>query len=111
MLKEERILFPYIARLETAVGQNQRAPFAPFGEVANPIMVMMREHEAAGETLVTIRSLSNNFRTPDDGCLSYRTLYSELELLEADLHQHIHLENNILFPRSLEMEQKAAGKF
>ncbi len=110
MLKEERILFPYITRLETAVGQKQPAPFAPFGEVSNPIMVMMREHEAAGEILKAIRELSNHFRTPDDGCFSYRTLYNELGALEADLHQHIHLENNILFPRSLEMEQKAARK-
>ena len=110
MLKEERILFPYITRLETAVGQKQRAPFAPFGEVSNPIMVMMREHEAAGEILKTIRELSNDFSTPDDGCFSYRTLYNVLAALEADLHQHIHLENNILFPRSLEMEQKAVGK-
>ena len=110
MLKEERILFPYITRLETAVGQKQPAPFAPFGEVANPIMVMTREHEAAGGILITIRELSNDFRTPDDGCFSYRTLYNELAALEADLHQHIHLENNILFPRSLKMEQKAAGK-
>ena len=110
MLKEERILFPYITRLETAVGQKQPAPFAPFGEVANPIMVMTREHEAAGGVLLTIRELSNDFRTPDDGCFSYRTLYNELGALEADLHQHIHLENNILFPRSLEMEQKAARK-
>jgi regulator of cell morphogenesis and NO signaling len=110
MLKEERILFPYITRLETAVGQKQPAPFAPFGEVANPIMVMMREHDSAGEILKTMRELSNDFRPPDDGCFSYRTLYNVLAELEADLHQHIHLENNILFPRSLEMEQKAAGK-
>jgi regulator of cell morphogenesis and NO signaling len=108
MLKEERILFPYITRLEAAVVQKQHAPFAPFGEVNNPIMVMMREHEAAGEILKTLRELSNDFRTPDDGCFSYQTLYNELAALEADLHQHIHLENNILFPRSVEME--AAGK-
>jgi regulator of cell morphogenesis and NO signaling len=107
MLKEERILFPYITRLETAVSRKQQAPFAPFGEVRNPIVVMMKEHDAAGEILKTIRELSNDFRTPDDGCISYRTLYTELATLEADLHQHIHLENHILFPRSLELEDRA----
>ena len=107
MLKEERILFPYITRLEAAVTDNGPAPFAPFGEVRNPIAVMIREHEAAGEILKAIRELSNDFGAPEDGCFSYRTLYNALAELEADLHQHIHLENNILFPRSLEMEQKA----
>ena len=107
MMKEERILFPYITRLEAAVLENRRAPFAPFGEVRNPIAAMMREHDAAGEILKSIRSLSNDFAMPEDGCLSYLTLYNALEELEADLHQHIHLENNILFPQSVEMEEKA----
>ena len=107
MMKEERILFPYITRLETAFAENQPPPFAPFGHVQNPIAAMMREHDAAGEILKTIRELSINFATPEDACISYQTLYMALEELEADLHQHIHLENNILFPKSLELEQKA----
>jgi regulator of cell morphogenesis and NO signaling len=106
MLKEERILFPYITRLEAASAANQPAPFAPFGTAQNPITVMMREHDAAGEILRAIRELSKDFTTPADGCISYQTLYKALEELEADLHQHIHLENNILFPGSLELEQK-----
>lgn len=106
MMKEERILFPYITRLGGAVLEHRPAPFAPFGEVCNPIAAMMREHDAAGEILKAIRELSNDFATPQDGCLSYRTLYNALEELEKDLHQHIHLENNILFPRSLEIEAK-----
>ena len=106
MLKEERILFPYITRLETAVCENGPAPFAPFGTVRNPITAMMREHDAAGEILKTIRQLSGNFALPEDACFSYRTLYSALEELEADLHQHIHLENNILFPRAMEIENQ-----
>jgi len=106
MLKEERILFPYITRLETAIAEQRPAPFAPFGNVQNPIAVMMREHDAAGEILRAIRELSKDFATPGDGCISYRTLYAALEELEADLHQHIHLENNILFPKSLELEEK-----
>jgi regulator of cell morphogenesis and NO signaling len=108
MMKEERVLFPYITRLEMAMAENQPVPFAPFGHVQNPIAVMMREHDAAGEILKTIRELSKDFATPEDGCVSYRTLYNALEELEVDLHQHIHLENNILFPGSLELEQKAA---
>lgn len=107
MMKEERILFPYITRLETAVAEDQPVPFAPFGHVQNPIAAMMREHDAAGEILKAIRRLSNDFATPKDGCISYQTLYKALEELEADLHQHIHLENNVLFPRSLELEQNA----
>jgi regulator of cell morphogenesis and NO signaling len=67
---------------------------------------MMREHDAAGEILRAIRELSKDFTTPEDGCISYQTLYKALEELEADLHQHIHLENNILFPGSLELEKK-----
>lgn len=107
MLKEERILFPYIARLESAIFENGPAPFAPFGTVQNPVAAMIREHEAAGEILKTIRNLSANFVLPETACLSYRTVYKALEELEADLHRHIHLENNVLFPRALEMEKKA----
>lgn len=108
MMKEERILFPYISGLEAAVIDKRPAPFAPFGAVRNPIEVMMREHDGAGDILRFIRELSNNFVTPEDACLSYSTLYNALEELERDLHQHIHLENNILFPRALEMEEKGA---
>jgi regulator of cell morphogenesis and NO signaling len=107
MMKEERILFPHIVRVEAAVVENLPAPFAPFGTVGNPIAAMMREHDAAGDILKAIRQLSGDFAVPEDACISYRTLYSALEELEADLHQHIHLENNILFPRSLEMEEKS----
>lgn len=104
MLKEEGILFPYITRLEAAILENEPPPFAPFGTVSNPIAAMMREHDAAGDILKTIRQLSGNFALPEDACFSYRTLYGALEELEADLHQHIHLENNILFRRAVELE-------
>lgn len=106
MMKEERILFPYIVGLEAAVMNNGPAPFAPFGTVENPIAAMMREHDAAGEILRTMRKLSGDFAIPESACFSYSTLYNALAELEADLHQHIHLENNILFPRSLKMQQK-----
>lgn len=107
MMKEENILFPYIARLEASVIHNRPAPFAPFGTVRNPIAVMMREHDAAGDILKRIRKLSKDFVVPSDACFSYRTLYSALAALEADLHEHIHLENNILFPRASDMEEKS----
>ena len=106
MMKEERILFPYITRLETAALEKSPAPFAPFGTVQNPINAMMREHDAAGEIMKTIRELSVNFALPEDACFSFRTLYTVLQDLEADLHQHIHLENNVLFPRASEIENK-----
>ncbi len=106
MMKEENILFPYIKRLENAIVVSGPAPFAPFGTVRNPIAVMMREHDVAGDILKNIRELSGNFALPEGACFSYCTLYSALEELEADLHQHIHLENNILFPRAAEMENQ-----
>lgn len=110
MMKEENILFPYISRLETASSGNSPQPFAPFGTIQNPIAVMMREHDAAGEILKRMRGLSKDFNAPADACISYQTLYGALAELEADLHQHIHLENNILFPRALEMENAFTRK-
>lgn len=107
MLKEERILFPYITSLEAAVLANAPVPFAPFGTVGNPISAMMREHDAAGDLLKNMRKLSQDFTVPEDGCFSYHTLYSALAELEADLHQHIHLENNILFPGAMQLEAGA----
>ncbi|HEY2974759.1 MAG TPA: iron-sulfur cluster repair di-iron protein [Pyrinomonadaceae bacterium] len=107
MLKEESVLFPYIVRMEEAVAGNQALPALPFGTVRNPVRVMMAEHEAAGYILGRIREASSDYTVPSDGCISYKTLYSALTALEVDLHQHIHLENNILFPRAVEQEDAA----
>jgi regulator of cell morphogenesis and NO signaling len=104
MFKEEQILFPYIVEMETSALQNRPAPFAPFGTVKNPVRMMMMEHETVGDLLRELRALSSNYTVPPDGCISYQTLYRALEAFEQDLHQHIHLENNILFPRAIEME-------
>ena len=104
MQKEERVLFPYIVQMEEAAVANQPLPPPPFGTVRNPVRVMMAEHDAAGYILGRIREASSDYTVPADGCISYQTLYSALAALEADLHQHIHLENNILFPRALEQE-------
>jgi regulator of cell morphogenesis and NO signaling len=104
MFKEELILFPYIIAMTAAADQNLGAPVAPFGTVNNPIRMMMREHDTAGEILRELRSLTSDYKVPDDACASYQTLYQALENLEADLHQHIHLENNILFPKAIDLE-------
>ena len=105
MFKEEQILFPYIVEMERSAVENRPAPFAPFGTVNNPIRMMMMEHDTVGGLLRELRSLSSNYTVPADGCISYQTLYQALEVFEKDLHQHIHLENNILFPRAIELER------
>jgi len=104
MFKEEQILFPYIVAMAEAAAQNKPRPFAPFGTVNNPVRVMMREHDTAGQILRELRALTSDYRVPPDACISYRTLYGALENFEKDLHQHIHLENNILFPKALDLE-------
>ena len=104
MLKEEQILFPYIIEMERSAVENRPAPFPPFGTVKNPVRMMMMEHETVGELLRELRAISSNYTAPPDGCISYQTLYQALDAFEKDLHQHIHLENNILFPRAIEME-------
>jgi regulator of cell morphogenesis and NO signaling len=109
MFKEEQILFPYILDMEMSALQNKPAPVAPFGTVNNPVRMMMMEHDAVGELLRELRALSSDYTVPANGCISYQTLYQALEAFEQDLHQHIHLENNILFPRAIEMEANGAS--
>jgi len=100
MFKEEQILFPYIVRMEQA----ETVLLAPFGTVKNPIRMMMMEHDTAGDILRKLRAVTADYRVPSDGCSSYQTLYQALEGFEKDLHQHIHLENNVLFPKAVELE-------
>ena len=104
MFKEEQVLFPYIMAMAKAAEQHGVVPFGPFGTVNNPIRMMMREHDTAGEILRDLRALTSDYKVPADACISYQTLYQALENFEKDLHQHIHLENNILFPKALDME-------
>ena len=104
MMKEEMVLFPYIARMEEAVIAGEPILPPPFGTVNNPVAMMIHEHDAAGNLLRSMRSLSGGYRAPASACVSYKTLYSALEEFEHDLHQHIHLENNVLFLRAIEME-------
>ena len=105
MMKEEAMLFPYIVRMEEAVIQREPVIPPPFGTVENPVTMMMHEHDSAGDALRAIRQLSSNYTAPGDACISYQTLYKALSEFEKDLHEHIHLENNILFPRAIAMER------
>jgi regulator of cell morphogenesis and NO signaling len=105
MMKEEMVLFPYIERMEEAVLSCEPILPAPFGTVRNPVASMVHEHDSAGNLLRSMCSLSNGYSAPAGVCTSFKTLYSALAEFERDLHQHIHLENNILFPRAIEMER------
>ena len=102
MMKEEQVLFPYISELESARtrGEPVRA-----GAVKDPIRMMMLEHDTVAIKLQELRSVTSDYELPDDACLSYRALYERLIDLEQDLHRHIHLENNLLFPRAAVMEE------
>jgi regulator of cell morphogenesis and NO signaling len=104
MMKEEMVLFPHIVRAEEASLAGEPALPPPFGTVRNPVRMMEHEHDSAGEALRELRGLSSDYTAPADGCLTYRTLYGAMAEFEADLHQHIHLENNVLFPRAVELE-------
>jgi regulator of cell morphogenesis and NO signaling len=105
--KEEMILFPAIGACEAAVQSGQPLPSLPFGTVANPIHVMEADHESAGQALAEIRKITRGFELPEYACVTYRALMSGLDELERDLHMHIHLENNILFPRAQELESSS----
>lgn len=110
MVKEERVLFPYIALIENALVQNAAAPPDVFGTVQNPIRMMEIEHQDAGDELAEIRRLTSSYRPPEDACTTFRVLYAELEAFERDLHLHVHLENNVLFPRAIELEARLEQK-
>ena len=101
MMKEERILFPVIQQL----AQSDTMPAIPFGTVANPIRAMEAEHDSAGGALERLRELTDGFTPPDWACNTYRALFDGLRELESDLHQHIHKENNILFPKAIVLEE------
>jgi len=104
MQKEEQILFPYIDALEQAVNAHGSVEPPFFQTVKNPINAMMQEHDAAGDLVRTIRNLTSGYTPPSDACTSFKALYQALREFEVDLHQHVHLENNVLFPRAVELE-------
>jgi len=109
MEKEEQMLFPYIKKLVTTKSENASIDNSAFGNIENPINIMMAEHESVGEYMDEIHKISNDFNPPTDACSSYQVLYSKLDEFEKDLHQHIHLENNILFPKAIELEKELLG--
>jgi len=102
LMKEEQILFPYLKQMASGHGGGPSC----FGTVQNPIRVMMLEHDNAGEKLREMREATGNYALPNDACLTYSTLFAALGEFERDLHQHIHLENNILFPRAVQMDSQ-----
>jgi regulator of cell morphogenesis and NO signaling len=105
MNKEEMILFPSIKELES-VGRSR----FPLGALSMPMSVMEQEHDRAGELLAGLNEQSGGYAPPEWACNTYRGLYAGLEELERDLHVHVHLENNILFPRTAELERTLAGR-
>ena len=104
MAKEEQILFPYIVALEESARAGTPQPSAPFGTVRHPIRMMEMEHEVAGDAMARIRTLTSGYAIPAGACTTYRVCLQELEAFERDLHEHVHLENNILFPKAARLE-------
>lgn len=105
MKKEELVLFPYIRKMVKATQDSSVKAEPHFGTVRNPIKMMMMEHDTEGDRFRKISSLTNNYTVPEDGCNTYRVTFSLLKEFEEDLHMHIHLENNILFPKAIKMEE------
>lgn len=106
--KEEEILFPYLTQYGRAERRGEAPPPVPFGSIAHPIQMMEHEHDGAGDALAEIRRLTGDFQTPEWACATVAALWDSLRALEADLHQHIHLENNILFVRAVALERTAS---
>jgi regulator of cell morphogenesis and NO signaling len=105
LMKEEMMLFPYIIRMEEAVTAGEPVLPPPFGSVQNPVAMMIHEHDGAGEALSEMRRVSNGYTLPADSCSGLKALNQSLANFEADLHRHISLENEILFPRAIGMER------
>ncbi len=104
MLKEETVLFPYIKELVTAKKNKKKLDSPHFGTIKNPINMMEQEHTAVGDAFKKIRKISNNLVPPENACNTYRVAYSMLDEFEDDLHRHVHLESNILFPKAIALE-------
>jgi regulator of cell morphogenesis and NO signaling len=109
MVKEEEVLFTFIKSVAGAKANGQPLQPAHFGTVENPIHMMENEHESVGRNMEEIREITGNYALPQDACASYKLLFNMLDEFEDDLHLHIHLENNILFPKAVEMEKSLRG--
>ena len=108
MKKEELMLFPFIKRMVKTKESNGILSQPSFGTVSNPIAMMMQEHDNEGERFREIANLTNNYTAPADGCTTYKVAFAMLNEFEQDLHKHIHLENNILFPKAVVLEEEFA---
>ena len=106
LVKEEQTLFPMIARMEEAHVRSQALPKLSFGTIANPIRMMVLEHDTGNKELDEIRRLSSGYAVPPDGSESYHTLYQKLREFEEDMQRHVHLEDRLLFPRAVSLEQE-----
>lgn len=104
MQKEERILFPHIKELVKSKKENLPLINSHVASVQNPINRMQAEHEMVGNTLKEIANLTMNYTPPEWACNTFKALYAKLDEFEQDLHLHVHLENNILFPKAIELE-------
>ena len=104
MQKEEIMLFPYIQKMARSQEENTPISQSVFGAVSNPIGMMIAEHQAEGLRFDKIAELSDNYSIPEDACTTYEVTLNQLKDFENDLHRHIHLENNILFPKAIELE-------
>ncbi len=105
MKKEELILFPFIRKMAKAKQENIQLEAPHFGTIQNPIQMMMNEHTSEGDRFRKIEELSSNYTPPQDACNTYKVTFALLQEFEEDLHLHIHLENNILFPKAIKMEK------
>ena len=110
MAKEEHVLFPYVTALAEATRSGGPLPPDVFGTVQNPIRMMEIEHQHMGDAFAAIRTLSSGYAPPDDACTTYRLVYDELRAFESDLHRHVHLENNVLFPRAVRLEAEGTAR-
>ncbi len=106
MQKEETEFFPYVKDLAIALKNNTKLGSTPFGKIRDMIPILMAEHVPEGERMQQINELTNNYTPPKDACNTYKATYASLQSFEQDLHLHIHLENNIIFKRALEDENK-----
>lgn len=104
--KEEQILFPFIEELVKASQNGGKTPVPHFGTVANPIKMMEHEHSAEGDRFEKIATLTDGYTPPADACNTYRVTFAMLQEFEDNLHRHIHLENNILFPKAIALEKQ-----
>ena len=105
MQKEEMVLFPFIKAMVAAKTGQTQYNRPPFGSIRFPIAQMEAEHSSAGDSLSYLRTATQGYTPPADACTTFIITYRELAEFERDLHQHIHLENNILFPRAIALEQ------